>query len=108
MNAKHTPTPWETGSLMSRVQVWPAGWPVPMCVADCAAKYAPESNGEQCANAAFIVRACNNFEELVKALERAVDHLIMDLDRNGKGIQSHDTPEALIQARAALAKARGE
>ncbi len=43
--------------------------------------------------------------ELVEALRRAVNHLLMDIDRNGRGIHSTDTPNALSQARAALAKA---
>lgn len=45
--------------------------------------------------------------ELLAALERARDHLIMDIDRDRKGLHSHDTPEALAQARAAIAKAEG-
>jgi len=44
---------------------------------------------------------------LLAALRRAVNHLIMDIDINGRGKQSHDTPEALAQARAAIAQATG-
>lgn len=71
--ATHTPGPWKTGGVMTRVEVLPDGWNMPMCVADCHTKSAPNSEAERVANAAFIVRACNSHDALVAALCRAVD-----------------------------------
>lgn len=45
--------------------------------------------------------------DLLAALIRARDHLIMDVDRNGCGVVNRDAPEALAQARAAIAAAEG-
>ncbi len=73
----------------------PEGDPVAICYA--------ETDGEAKARATLTAAA----PDLLAALERARNHLIMDIDRDGKGIQSHDTPEALAQVRAAIAKAKG-
>jgi hypothetical protein len=40
---------------------------------------------------------------LIQAAKRSMNHLIMDIDRDGKGIHSSDTPEALAKLRTALA-----
>ena len=55
--ATHTAGPWNTGALMSRVEVLPEGWNMPMCIADCGTKHAPESEGERVANARLIAAA---------------------------------------------------
>jgi hypothetical protein len=64
----------------------------------CAALNAP-------APAAAPVSADGVRDQLVAALQRARNHLIMDIDREGRGIRSTDTPEALAEVRAALAAA---
>lgn len=76
MTGHHTPTPWETGCLMNKVEVLPNGWNVPMCIADCGAKNSPESNDEQCANAEFIVRAANCHDELLTATKKALRRMM--------------------------------
>lgn len=54
------------------------------------------------ANAAFIVKACNNFDDLVDALECAIPIL------EEKQSKLSFTLVPLKEARAALAKARGD
>lgn len=56
---------------------------------------------------ASVARLRDENDQLLAALKGARDHLIMDIDRDGRGVHSHDTPEALAQARAAIAKAEG-
>jgi hypothetical protein len=52
-------------------------------------------------DAAYIVRACNSFPEMVAALEEAIELLVH--------LGAHDEPNTILaQARAAYAKARGE
>lgn len=50
----HTPGPWETGCLLTRVEVTPPGWRMPMCIADCDAQHSPEREQEKVANARLI------------------------------------------------------
>lgn len=53
----HTTGPWQTGAIMTRVEVWPEGWRVGMCIADCHAKHAPAEESERVANARLIAAA---------------------------------------------------
>ncbi len=53
----HTPGPWNTGGVVTRVEVMPQGWRVPQCIADCHTKYAPEDEAERCGNAYLIAAA---------------------------------------------------
>jgi hypothetical protein len=85
---------------MTRVEVWPEGWNAPLCLADCHAKNAPETETERVANAAFIVRACNSFDSLLAACERMVE--CADKEPDGCCVAC-----AKI-ARAAIKLARGE
>lgn len=62
----HTPTPWSLDSRFKAVVVSEKGDQIAAAFSD-----ATETSDERDANAAFIVRACNGFELLVKALERA-------------------------------------
>ena len=66
---KHTPGPWKTGCRMTRVEVLPAGWNAPMCIADCGTKYSPESEEEKCANARLIAAAPELLEACKIALQ---------------------------------------
>ena len=54
-----TPGPWETGCLMTRVEVNPPGWKVPLIIADCHPDkgYCPDNELERCANARLIAAA---------------------------------------------------
>lgn len=60
---------------MTRVEVLPEGWNMPLCIADCHTKNAPSTEAERVANAAFIVRAVNSHHELVTALKDELDAL---------------------------------
>lgn len=73
--ASHTPTPWETGGRLTRVEVLPKGWNRPICIADCDTKTAPDNELEKCANAAFIVKAVNAHEAAMDSL-RYIDYAI--------------------------------
>lgn len=44
----------------------------------------------------------NTHDRMLEALKRAKNHLLMDITRDGKGIHSSDTPEALIEVNAAI------
>jgi hypothetical protein len=71
----HTPGKWQTGALMSRVEVLPEGWNAPLCVADCGTKHAPESEDERCANARLIAAAPAMLAALEKCQQEASDQL---------------------------------
>lgn len=68
VSGKHTPGPWETGSLMTRVEVLPQGWNMPLCIADCHAGHAPESEAERVANARLLAAAPDMLEALKSVL----------------------------------------
>jgi hypothetical protein len=90
--ASHTPGPWGTGAMMTRVEASPANWRVPMLIADChAGKYAPENEEERVANARLIAAA----PDLLAACEAMMD----------KASTSYVDAERLIAA--AIAKAKG-
>jgi len=96
--SKHTPGPWETGAMITRVEVWPEGWNAPFCVADCGRNTGPEE--ERCANAALISAA----PDLLAACEVAFD-LTDKWKRTEHGADFFEVDRVL---RAAIAKARGE
>lgn len=98
MQTKFTKGPWTTGGRMTQVEVWPEGWNAPMCVADCHAKHAPETEAERVANAALIAAA----PELFAALEKLVAADNCNYDRHLMRYEGY-----FDAARAALAKARG-
>lgn len=97
---KHTPGTWKTGGIMTRVEVRPEGWNVPMCIADCHAKYSPESGAERVANARLIAAA----PDLLEACE-AVAEVLGKLPIGDPLIGEAHT--ACKKARAAIAKATG-
>ena len=95
--ANHTPGPWEIGARMTRVEVLPKGWNMPMCVADCGTEHAPDSKHERVANARLIASA----PDLLAACRAAVkemDVLQPDID----------VGETLAALRAAIALAEGK
>lgn len=100
-NAKHTPTPWNTAGR------WAVQTRFGMHFDLYKSEYTIEQLDEVEANAAFIVRACNAHEELVKALER--------MEKNASALVLKFYPKTpvedfnwIMQARSALRKARGE
>ena len=102
-----TPRPWNTGGVMTSVEVWPKGWNVPMHIADCDPRgRSPDSEQERVANAALIVRAVNSHDALVEALEGMVKLNSLLLEKTDGGFYSAGNNGYIQQARAALALAR--
>jgi hypothetical protein len=97
MNTEHTPTPWIFNEYekWSDFTVWGDNGKIAV-VTELGDYLTYEQN---CANARHIVRAVNAHDDLVAALEAC----LVRLDAH----DSQSAPEAL-QARAALAKAKGE
>lgn len=95
----HTPGPWETGCLKTRVEVLPKGWNAPMCIADCHTHYAPDSERERVANARLIAAA----PDLLEALEYAIAG--MELAQTFLEDKTGGMDCYLAKARAAIAKA---
>lgn len=103
MEAKHTPGPWETGALLTRVEVLPAGWRMPACVADCDTKHAPGTQEERVANARLIAAA----PDLLKMLKT---HPVPPDDadtEDGMAAYMDACEEWHALARAAIARATG-
>jgi len=74
---KYTPTPWwhpeGSVSIMKKRDV--RKFQVSGSEKICDATGSIKNAGEQIANAAFIVRACNSHEELLEAAKYLVEHL---------------------------------
>lgn len=107
MSTKHTPTPWKldpylVGQIVSMDEVKliaRAGRVQPIY---------DEEQLERNANAAFIVRACNSYEQLVAALEETLAEAIGWLDESRgchpTNLMDHGWYD---RAKAALAAAAG-
>ncbi len=108
---KHTPLPW-TIDPTGDIGAWHIG----------SREYGPvvdlcdPMKGDQEANARFIVRACNSYEELVEAAKRALEAMESawhELE-NGKAtigsqfIKREDMEARMGIVQAAIAKAKGE
>lgn len=92
--SKHTPGPWGNHKWNSEEhQISALGGTVALINHD----HSHISDEAADANARLIAAA----PDLLAALHRAVNHLIMD------GVSCDDAPQALRQARAAIAKAEG-
>ncbi len=92
---EHTPTPWE---LRGAATLRGAN-------GDYVATL--ENNGRRAANAAFIIRACNSFDELVAALDglsKAIGATRPDTSQPGWSLVLAN----LLEAKSVIAKARGE
>ena len=82
----HTDTPWEAkiykdGPTGVRYIMWGNGGKESVCVSDAW----PNGNARTEANAAFIVKAVNNHEKLLSALEGLVNKFPYDLEDDGSG-----------------------
>lgn len=107
--AEHTAGPWNTGGVMTRVEVLPKGWNMPMCIADCHAKHAPGSESERVANARLIAAAPDLLEACHFA-ERIERDTLAELRHDGWGEESMPiaaAKERLATYSAAIAKAEG-
>ena len=97
----HTPGPWETGCLRTRVEVHPPGWRVPLCIADCGTHRAPASESERVANARLIAAA----PQLLAALAALVDYASIDQAKPGDSINIPIFGKLFDDARRAIAAA---
>jgi hypothetical protein len=113
----HTPGPWHSNK--SAVYWSPAGKTVAdgyRPIASCHDELHGRMTGvdtypEDCANAAYIARACNSHDDLVEALEPLV--VWAEHERREHRAKGEENEEAFMgnlvdAARAAIAKARGE
>lgn len=116
MDARHTALPWEWWTSNSRMRLTGAdGKDGGVISASIAADGLPVVNVSQ-ANAEFIVRACNSFDDLAKTLKglldcageeisNASDEALLDGVGNGPDDLTKEQAQAFLNARAALAKA---
>ena len=101
---KHTPTPWKAGN--NDVEIYQAALVFDGAgsgLADCR-QYTVSRSREECeANAAFIVKACNNNYALLLEAKRAAAYLLCDRD----DVESK-TLQRLIEAITPCDKKAGE
>jgi len=106
---KHTQGPWRAGEHLRETSIWAGDRKV--CVL-CEPKphVVSVSENEVWPNAEFIVKACNNFDALVEALEYFED--CMDRGVSAESIRYAekvgDARSVLRESRAILAKVKGE
>ena|ERR1700722_3957888 len=93
----HTKTPWTHGKTFALVYAKKDGWNTQICSTHSSYIEPPEC----AANARFIVRACNNHDDLVDSLETILHHI----DTTNAG---DFTSEMLADARALVKRAKGE
>ena len=108
MKTKHTPGPWEVSN--EDTIIGPQGNVVAECCGYSvkATDATLRKQGGREANAHFIVRACNNFDDMLALLEdisRWFDHHLTKGTINA-GTANRDG-DLVSQIRAAIAKAKG-
>jgi hypothetical protein len=104
-NGAHTPTPWKTGTKYP-TRVIGGNSDTSMIVAGTALPVDEGSPNEtEIANAAFIVRACNSHEALVRELRNLVDFINQYGIRDANGKSLMEDLGYLQEAEAALAAA---
>jgi hypothetical protein len=110
---EHTPTPWSLGSHNLRAITKDAEGIADGCDAymvAVASAHSLLSPDEAVANAAYIVKACNAFPDLVKALEDARVFMVEMRERHGDsgvGILIKAADEALRPINAAVKGGQG-
>ena len=103
-NTQHTPTPWYISEtrLKTTIEIYIDGWGYTL--ADCDASHSSLADKvgieEVEANAAFIVKAVNCHDELLKALEGMLQ-IFLDVDDSA----DFENMKTVKAARAAIAKA---
>lgn len=109
MEAKHTATPWKLakhGAIVGgTIREYTNGtWQDQIAMA-CVVQ---DDNGDQLANAEFIVRACNAHDDLVKALQD-LEPILNSAESNASGTAQWEyVRDAVAAARAAIKKATEE
>jgi len=92
--SKHTPTPWVVNEVTDSIHGTEEGKPYSIVVADC-----PGYQDKRKANAAFIARACNAYDDLIEM----VDNLSASLENVVLTLGREMSPEDKLQ-RMKLAK----
>lgn len=98
---KHTPTPWFTDPSFNHESI--SAGPNGFLVADCSRTGGDKD--EYQANAAFIVRAVNSYEEMLKGLYELRDRLVMGQDSSGNSEINQDEIDLINRL---IAKAEGK
>lgn len=97
----HTPTPWKTDpDLGNQCVLGPDGVQTADCSIFVNPKFGNRTDAINEANAAFIVRAVNSHDALVKACDKAAAVL------SGDAMQKQSLIDALEAIRAALSEVR--
>ena len=105
MSAKHTPTPWHTFPTnhdedQHEFDIYPVNG---MCIAEVGSAYGDEITA---ANAAFIIRAANSHEALVRALKSTLkSHDVLADMMRSRGMWPKSMDSATDEARATLTAA---
>jgi hypothetical protein len=99
---EHTPTPWAVEDTGCGIEIVSGNF----VVAEILPADGKDPTDQDRANAAFIVRACNAHDELVRALEAIAECATPDFD--DAGFQRRARIDLQNIARAAIRKARGE
>jgi hypothetical protein len=86
---QHTPTPWEIEAISGDLVLAAVG-------DECVIAYLPP-NPNRAANAAFIVRACNAHEQLVEALQAAVQQAEAEHAASMRACDRHNNSDGVGQ-----------
>ena len=100
----HTQGPWGIGARMTRVEILPKGWNMPMCIVDCDAAHAPKLEAEKVANARLIAAA----PELLLACKCALADLEGILPTLGDEDESPAAWQTMHELKIAITKAEGK
>lgn len=104
MTQEHTPTPWIVEGCT--VEAWRSSKPEETPEVIMGFEVASESLRQSELDAAFIVRAVNAHDDLVKACEEVLENIAHAVSR-GYTAEEMQGMYGYTRARAALAKARG-
>lgn len=102
---KHTPLPWKVYYAKNNGQIILGTGEENGCAIQNHSGAFWRDDEEAKANAEFVVRACNSHYELLEALEQVIDHCVRYFNLGDVG---GDEAEILDNAKAAIAKARGQ
>jgi hypothetical protein len=87
---------------MTSVEVWPPGWRVPLCIADCHTHRAPASEAERVANARLIAAAPDLLDELSRS-QAALDAALRWIADNAREVNGAATIAAMLNIQSSAA-----